>query len=107
VPTIFTLKSSTSDDDLFFLVQIRGLKGTEVFPSHKTLEGQCLRFPPFFGSSLLVNIQGDPAIDMPEEFLGGLDLDTILPEQVGESMAEGMPTCSILCWTQRIDAKTF
>jgi hypothetical protein len=61
------------------------------FSFQKSLESLCLRFPPFLCHRLLVNIQGNPAIGTPKEFLNRLDPDVILSEQVGKPIAEGMP----------------
>ena len=38
-------------------------------------ERERLRRTPFFGDRLLIDVQGDPAIGMPEQFLGNLHID--------------------------------
>jgi hypothetical protein len=55
VPTISTLKSSASDDDLFFLLQFQVLKGAEGFPTQKAFERKRLGAPPFLGNRMLIN----------------------------------------------------
>lgn len=77
-PTINQIELNVCRSNLLIFTTIRGLEGAEFLLSHKALEGQCLRFPPFLGQSLLVNIHCDPAISMPEESLNRLDFDRIM-----------------------------
>jgi hypothetical protein len=56
--------------------------------THQTLKRKNLGCPPFLSHRLLINVQHDPAVGVPEEILGGLDVHAFLSRQVREAVTE-------------------
>ena len=80
---------------LFFLQPFRVLLGSiarqdqrTVVISQKIAEYQRLGRAPLFSDRLLIDVQGGSGVRMPEQLLGDLHVNTPLPEELRETVAE-------------------
>jgi len=81
IPAVNKIESTNCKRDRLIPMTIRVLKGAEVLSAQKRVDGQLLCAPPFFCDSLLVDVHRDPAVGMPKQYLGCLDLHPVLPKQ--------------------------